>query len=64
MFIKNFFEVLFKIKPNKKGKFVCPKCGSPEVYLSSWMDSWLTPTQYICEKCGYRGPLLMKLEEE
>ncbi|RLI04896.1 hypothetical protein DRO26_03710 [Candidatus Bathyarchaeota archaeon] len=64
MFIKNFFEVLSKIRRSGKERLVCPRCRSSKVYPSSWMNGWLTPPQYVCEKCGYKGPILMKLEEE
>ncbi|RLG92784.1 MAG: hypothetical protein DRO36_00040 [Candidatus Hecatellales archaeon] len=63
--IKNFFKTLLKKKSNnKKTMFVCPRCGSLKVYPSSWMNGWLTPTQYVCENCGYKGPILLKLEKE
>lgn len=42
----------------------CPKCCSPEIKKSSSFDSWLIPTKYICEKCGYSGPIIMELEKK
>jgi C4-type Zn-finger protein len=24
----------------------------------------LTPEQYVCENCGYKGPVVMEIEEE
>jgi len=47
--------------PRKK---YCPRCGSPNLKLSSSLDLWLTPAQYICEKCGYKGPVVMEKEDE
>ncbi len=69
---KNLREVLKELKHKKLGKptlKLCPKCGSPEIKLSSGLDTYprmygITPRQYICEKCGYRGPVAMELEEE
>jgi predicted RNA-binding Zn-ribbon protein involved in translation (DUF1610 family) len=43
---------------------VCPRCGSVNIKLSSKLDMWLTPKQYICHDCGYRGPVVLELEED
>jgi len=24
----------------------------------------ITPVEYVCENCGYRGPIAMEIEEE
>mgnify|MGYP001069774928 FL=1 len=70
--LKNLREVLGGLKRNKlrepTPKF-CPRCGSPEIKISSSFDTYprmygLTPRQYVCEKCGYRGPIVLELEEE
>jgi len=41
----------------------CPRCGSSRLHLSSSLDYWLTPKKYICEECGYIGPIVMELEK-
>ena len=41
---------------------VCPRCGSPNIHLSSSFDAWLTPEQYVCRDCGYRGPITLELD--
>ncbi len=43
---------------------VCPVCGSRKIRLSSSLDGWLTPEIYICEECGYRGPIYLELQIE
>lgn len=43
---------------------VCPVCGSRKLRLSSPLDGWLTPEVYICEECGYRGPIYLELQLE
>jgi len=43
---------------------VCPKCGSPNIHLSSRFDAWLTPELYVCDECGYKGPVVLELEIE
>jgi len=25
---------------------------------------WLTPKKYVCQNCGYIGPIIMELEKE
>lgn len=34
------------------------------MHLSSSLDYWLTPKKYVCENCGYVGPIVMELEKE
>jgi len=41
---------------------VCPICFSPRIRKSSPFDGWLTPAIYICEDCGYRGPIYAEIE--
>jgi predicted RNA-binding Zn-ribbon protein involved in translation (DUF1610 family) len=59
--IKEAFKTLKHRKPTK---IYCPRCGSPKIHLSSSLDYWLTPKKYVCENCGYIGPIIMELEKE
>ncbi|RLI05893.1 hypothetical protein DRO26_00840 [Candidatus Bathyarchaeota archaeon] len=63
-FLKNFFEIFLRMERTREVKLACPRCGSLKVYPSSWLNGWLTPPQYVCEKCGYKGPILMKIEDK
>ncbi|RJX16046.1 hypothetical protein CW703_03410 [Candidatus Bathyarchaeota archaeon] len=63
-FLKNLVEVFTKIKHGGKGRIACPRCGSLKIHLVSSLDGWLTPTQYFCEECGYKGPLVLRFEEK
>ncbi|MBC7131322.1 hypothetical protein H5T51_08990 [Candidatus Bathyarchaeota archaeon] len=58
--IKELFRIMKHRRPTR---IYCPRCGSPEVGLSSSLDYWLTPKKYVCRKCGYMGPIIMELEE-
>jgi len=40
----------------------CPICGSTNIRRSSSFDGWLLPENYICEDCGYQGPVYMELQ--
>ena len=62
--LQNIREVFKTLKRRKPSKIYCPRCGSPEIRLSSSLDYWLTPKKYVCEKCGYVGSIVMELEEE
>jgi len=42
---------------------VCPRCGSVGIRLSSKLDVWLTPRRYVCNDCGYVGPIVLEIEE-
>jgi len=57
-------EVLKNIKHRKWRQIFCPRCASPNIHLSSGLDIWLTPKNYICDDCGYSCVIVMELEEE
>ena len=70
--LDNLREVLKALKHKKLSnpapKF-CPKCGNHKIKLSSSLNTYprmdgIIPSQYICESCGYMGPIAMELEEE
>ena len=61
---QNIKEVLKTLKRRKPAKIYCPRCGSSNIHLSSGFDYWLTPKKYVCEDCGYVGPIVMELEKE
>ncbi len=53
------------MKKKKRRKIrirVCPICQSRNIRLSSSLDGWLTPEIYICEDCGYKGPIYLELQ--
>ena len=62
--LQNIREVFKTLKHRGPSKIYCPRCGSPEIHLFSSLDYWLTPKKYICENCGYHGPIVMELEED
>jgi predicted RNA-binding Zn-ribbon protein involved in translation (DUF1610 family) len=62
--LQNIREVLRGLNKRKAVKKLCPRCGSSKLRLSSRFDIWLTPEQYICESCGYKGPVVMEVDEE
>ena len=62
--LQDMREVLKTLTRREPSKKYCPKCGSPEIRLSSSSDYWLTPSKYVCEKCGYFGPVVMELEKD
>lgn len=61
--LQNLIEVTKKLKHRKATVKYCPKCRQATLKLSSKFDGWLTPIQYICENCGYKGPIAMEKEE-
>ncbi|MEM3577348.1 MAG: hypothetical protein QXX51_02710 [Candidatus Bathyarchaeia archaeon] len=62
--LQNLKEVFGSLKRRGPTKIYCPRCGSPNIRLSSSLDYWLTPKKYVCENCGYNGPIVMELEKE
>ena len=41
---------------------LCPRCLSP-LFLGSKLGGWLIPQDYICAKCGYRGPVFVESDQ-
>jgi predicted RNA-binding Zn-ribbon protein involved in translation (DUF1610 family) len=62
--LQNIREVFKTLKYRIPSKIYCPRCGSAKIRLSSSLDYWLTPKKYVCENCGYVGPIVMELEKE
>ncbi len=62
--LRNLREVVGSLKHHKSYAKLCPRCGSPQLKLSSRFDIWLLPEQYLCGNCGYRGPIILEMDEE
>ena len=70
--LADFREVLKGLKHKKVGEVtinLCPKCGSKRISLSSGFDIYprmygITPGQYVCAECGYKGPIVMEQTKE
>jgi rubredoxin len=62
--LENVREVFKTLKHRKPSKIYCPRCCSPKLSLYSGLDLWLTPRKYVCNNCGYVGPIVMELEPE
>ncbi|MEM2971121.1 MAG: hypothetical protein QW270_01675 [Candidatus Bathyarchaeia archaeon] len=62
--LENIREVFRMLKHRKPSKIYCPKCGSPKIHLSTTLIVGFTPRKYVCENCGYTGPIVMELEKE
>ena len=70
--LADFREVLKGLKHKKRDEVtinVCPKCGSPKIFLTSGFDTYprmygITPRKYVCKECGYSGALVMEQIKE
>ncbi|MCW3993208.1 MAG: hypothetical protein NWE85_01390 [Candidatus Bathyarchaeota archaeon] len=62
--LQDIKEVLKTLTRRRPTNIYCPRCGSPKIHLSSSLDYWLTPKKYVCDNCGYVGPIIMELEKE
>jgi hypothetical protein len=61
---KDITEVLKNLRRGRSGLKLCPVCQSSELEVVSSLSIGLTPTQYICKKCGYTGPLFIEIEKD
>lgn len=70
--LADFSEVLKGLKHKKIGEAttkVCPRCESPRITISSGLDTYprlygITPEKYVCNDCGYSGPLFLEQKKE
>ena len=62
--LRNVNELFKNIKHRRPSKIFCPKCCNPDIKVSSRFDTWLMPTKYVCDKCGYIGPIILELEKK
>ncbi|HID19118.1 TPA: hypothetical protein EYP27_06215 [Candidatus Bathyarchaeota archaeon] len=64
--LRRLFRVLLKLKHEgfKQRRLLCPRCGSNRLKPYSPLNGWLTPTQYICEECGYKGAIVLEEAED
>lgn len=65
--MEKFGDILKRLRwvsPGKNKILLCPRCGSRSIRLSSKFDAWLMPKRYVCEDCGYIGPIILEVDEE
>ena len=62
--LENICEVLKTLKHRRPSRIYCPRCCSSKIGLHSSFDIWLTPQKYLCQDCGYVGPIILELEKE
>jgi hypothetical protein len=61
--LQNLRDTLKNLKHAPPTPRLCPKCHSPKIQLSTRFDGWLLPLQYVCQQCGYKGPIILELEK-
>jgi len=70
--LANFRDVIKELRRSdrkEKTVNVCPKCASPKIFLSTGSDIYprmygITPRQYVCSNCGYKGPIILEKIKE
>jgi C4-type Zn-finger protein len=70
--LRDVYRVVAGLKRKKLGKqhaTLCPRCGSPQLKRASSLNTYprmygLAPLSYVCADCGYKGPIVLELEEE
>ncbi len=60
----NFFKRRSRPKEGYVLIRLCPVCGSSKLREFNFLSGWYTQLQYICESCGYSGPLYLEVEVE
>jgi predicted RNA-binding Zn-ribbon protein involved in translation (DUF1610 family) len=62
--IRNIFNFIKDAKRKNPKQIVCPRCGSIKIKPYTSLSSWLTPEEYLCEECGYKGSIILEVEKE
>ena len=68
MVFKSLREIAKELKRRKTTPKFCPRCGSPNLKFLSSLEAYprmygIAPMQYVCERCGYKGPIAMEIDE-
>lgn len=62
--LKALVEVAKGLKHKKSIKSVkCPRCRSRKIHRLRFGWPGVTPAFYICDECGYAGPLVLEVEK-
>ncbi|MGQ9679398.1 MAG: hypothetical protein ACUVV4_01310 [Candidatus Bathyarchaeia archaeon] len=59
--LRRFKETLKEIRHEKTKPKFCPVCNSHK--LDVLLTIGITPSIYVCRECGYKGVLVVELEE-
>lgn len=62
--LRNIIKLFKELKHSRVSLKICPKCDSTKVRQSSTLNSWLMPAYYICENCGYHGPIIKEIVKD
>ncbi|RLI32573.1 hypothetical protein DRO56_03305 [Candidatus Bathyarchaeota archaeon] len=61
--LRGFLEALRQIRRGRGGLKVCPRCGKSHIRMEK-MGLGFLPAIYVCEDCGYRGHLIVEVDEK
>jgi len=56
-------DVVRRLKRSDPGPRICPSCGSPKIREFGSLGSWLVPPTFICDDCGYAGPVVLEVDQ-
>ena len=57
-----FADVVKALKRSRDSLVACPRCGGPNISISTGMDGWMVPPLYLCRDCGYAGRLILEFD--
>jgi predicted RNA-binding Zn-ribbon protein involved in translation (DUF1610 family) len=56
-------DVFKNTKHKKITTIYCPKCASKKIHIYNSLSYGFTTKLYLCDECGYNGPIIMELEK-
>ena len=57
-----FTDAVKALKRRHDSLVACPRCGSPNIAISTGMDGWMVPPLYLCRDCGYAGRIVLEFD--
>jgi len=62
--LKGALEALRRVRRTRTNLKICPRCGKANIRPEGSLGFGFLPITYVCEDCGYRGHLIIEVDEE
>lgn len=62
--LKEALKALRRVRYRRASSKICPRCGKSNIRPEGSLGFGFLPIIYVCEDCGYRGHLIIEVDEE
>lgn len=63
-FLRPLLQALGLVKRRSRVLMICPVCGKSGIRPGASLGYGVFPVTYVCDECGYRGNLVVEVEED